>query len=155
MEDVFDQRLAALNKGVFPYPVSRDRRFSFTCQHDVPRFVAERCLQASNVDSLTFNFDSPGTFSVREIEQALTEASGRTIRATDKFPAYYRLIAEYPYRWLRRQPASRSTPLIRYFDRHGCTDPGTTVRDLFPDFPTTTLHEHLATIWPRHDRGAA
>jgi hypothetical protein len=40
-------------------------------------------------------------------------------------------------------------PLVRHFDRHGCTDDGADVQELFPDFRMTTLEEHLRKLWPQ------
>ncbi len=148
MEDVFDSRLALLNRGIFLFPVTKDRRFSYTSQRDVPRFVVEELLTKGRILNRAFNFVTPGTFAVRDVERLLTEASGRPIRAPRKFPTYYAFMALLPYFNRIGHRFSSILPLIRYFDRHGYTDGGTTVQELFPGFRMTTLEEHFRKLWP-------
>ncbi len=149
MQDVFDKNLASLNQGLFPYPLAKDRRFSFTSQRDVPRFVAEEVLGQAPAAENTFNFVAPGSLSIGEVEAMISVASGREVRALDKYPAYYLLYLKYARAWLADDKASSAIPLIWYFDKHGCTDPGPTVGGLYPDFEMTTLGDHLRSLWLR------
>ena len=148
MQDVIDPNLDALNEGVFPFPVAKSERYSFTSQTDIPKFIAERLQSGVILRPEIFNFIAPGDLSIREVEQALSDASGHTVKAMDRFPAIYLLWLKQAWAWLRDDKASSSLPLIHYFDKHGCTDSGPTVADFHPDFKMTTLREHLATLWP-------
>jgi len=153
MEDIFDPNLKRLDEGTFFFPVNKDRRFTYTSQHDVPRFVVEELLKKGKVLNRSFNFVAPGTYSVRDVERALSEASGIEIKAPSKFPAFYLFSALQPLFHLAGRRFSSILPLVRYFDRHGYTDAGEDVKDLFPDFRMTALEEHLRKLWP--ERAAA
>ena len=41
MEDIFDPRAAQIRKGRFLFPITRSRRFTYTCQRDVAPFTLE------------------------------------------------------------------------------------------------------------------
>lgn len=146
MEDVIDTRLSFIRRGYFPFPVSTDRRFTYTSQVDVPRFVVQELLQTGRVLNSSFNFVAPGTFTPLGLAKIMTQASGRKVRASGKFPLYYIFMFLKPYFHWRQHRFSTILPLIHYFDRHGYTAPGHTVADLFPDFRMTTLEEHIRRI---------
>lgn len=93
MEDVFDPRLHLLKKGKFLFPLTKERRFTYTSQQDVPRFVVEELLPKQHTAGGPFNFVSPGTFSIREVEALLSEAAGFPVKAPNKIPAYYAFLA--------------------------------------------------------------
>lgn len=147
MEDVFDLRLPLLNKGKFLFPVTKKRRFSYTCQEDVARFVVDELLKKKQTLTEPLNFITPGDLSINEVEKLLTKASGISIKTADKFPTYYLFLMLLPYFYLTGHRFSSIIPLIRYFDQHGYTDSGKTVGDLFPDFHMTSLQEHLGKLW--------
>ena len=149
MEDVFDIRLALLNQGKFFFPLNKDRRFTYTSQVDVPRFVVEKLLPNGRPMNKPINFVAPGTFSLRDVERLLTEAKGSQIRTVNKFPIYYLYMSMLPLLYLRRHRFSSILPLLKYFDRCGYADHGTTVQDLFPQFHMTTVQEHFRRLWPR------
>jgi uncharacterized protein YbjT (DUF2867 family) len=153
MEDIFDPNMKRLNEGTFFFPVNKNRRFMYTSQRDVPRFVVEELLKKSKALNRAFNFAAPGTWSVRDVERALSEASGIEIKAPRKFPVFYLFSALQPFFHLAGRRFSSILPLVRHFDRHGYTDAGDGVEKLFPDFRMTTLQEHLCKLWP--ERAAA
>ena len=152
MEDVFNLRLALLDKGRFLFPVNRQRRFRYTCQRDVPAFVAH--LLASGGPGGVINFVAPREYSLGKVEQALSEASGKRIRATAKFPTYYLYHSLLPFFHLAGHRFSSIIPLVRYFDRHGYSDTGSDVGSRYPEFRMTTLEEHLSGLWPERQRPA-
>ncbi len=148
MEDVFDPRLALLNRGIFLFPINKERRFRYTSQRDVPRFVVEMLRNGSQPLNRAVNFVEPTTYSVCDVEENLSNASGRGIRAPSKFPTYYLFWALLPYFNLTRHRFSSILPLMRHFDRCGYTDTGEEVGSLFPGFRMTTLEEHFRALWP-------
>lgn len=149
MEDVFDVRKELLDKGKFLFPINKSRRFTYTSQEDVPRFVAEELLAKERVLNGPFNFVTPGTQAITDVERLLSSASGFPIKAASKFPVYYLFMSMQPYYYLSGHKFSSILPLIRYFDQHGYVDSGRTVKDLFPDFRMTTLEEHFLKLWPK------
>ncbi|HRE00506.1 MAG TPA: NmrA family NAD(P)-binding protein, partial [Ilumatobacteraceae bacterium] len=96
MEDVFDSRVEMLRKGRWLFPVTATRRFTYTSQHDIPRFVAEALIAGQQVLGGAVNFVSPGTFSVSEVEELLSRAAGWKIRALPKMPVFYAFKALQP-----------------------------------------------------------
>jgi len=154
MEDIFDPNLERLNKGTFFFPVIKSRRFSYTSQRDVPRFAVEELLKKSKVVNRAFNFAAPGEWSVRDVERALSEASGIEIQAPAKFPTFYLFSALRPFFHLAGRRFSSILPLVQHFDRHGYTDAGDGVPELL-DFRMTPLEEHLSGLWPERAAAAA
>lgn len=147
MEDVFDPRLHLLKKGKFLFPVTKSRRFSYTSQKDVAPFVVQELLRKSRPLNRHFDFVSPGTYAVSEVEAHLSRAAGISIRAPSKFPTYYIYLALTPLFSWQGHRFSSIIPLIRYFDRCGYTTSGDTVKNLFPAFRMTTLDEHLRNLF--------
>jgi len=146
MEDVFDHNLAKLKQGQFLFPVIKDRRFHYTCQADLPRFVVQELLQKNRVLNRAFNFITPGSFSIFEVEKLLTQALGKPVKASGKFPLYYMLRLMQPYFYLRNHRFSTIIPLLGWFNKYGYPAPGQSVQDLFPQFHMTTLAEHFQKI---------
>lgn len=129
--------------------MNKDRRFTYTSQRDVPRFVVEKLLADGQAMNRPLDFVAPGTFSIRDVERLLTHARGAPVRAASRFPAYYLYMSMLPVFWLRGHRFSSILPLLRYFDRCGYADCGTTVQELYPDFEMTSLSEHLHGLWAR------
>ena len=148
MEDVFDPRIKLLNKGRFLFPINKQRRFSYTAQRDLPRFAVQVLESNELPRRAVVNFVAPGQFSLQEVEQKLSSASGITIRATSRFPTYYLYRSLLPLFRARKHRFSSIIPLIVHFDRHGYTDDGPDVAAMFPTFRMTRLKEHLAGLWP-------
>lgn len=148
MEDVFDARLELLNKRKFLFPVTKGRRFTYTSQRDVPRFVVDELLAKDRILNRPINFVSSGTYALREVEALLSKASGREIKAPNKFPTFYLFLALLPIFNLTGHRFSSVVPLIQYFDKHGYVDGELTVRDLAPDFQMTSLAKHFQKLWP-------
>ena len=146
MEDVFDTREALLRKGSFLFPVTKTRRFNYTRQADLPPFVAQYLLGGDRALNSAFNFVSPGTYSVKQVEAVLSLAAGLNVKATPKFPTYYMFLAMLPLFNLQGDRFSSIIPLIRYFDGHGYEAVGPSVADLYPAFRTTTLETHLEKL---------
>lgn len=146
MEDVFDPRLSAIKKGTFVFPVRKTCRFTYTPQTDIPRFVVQELLKPERILNRGFNFVSPGTYRILDIENQLAQIRGKQVKATGKFPLLYILRMLMPYFNTRNHRFSTIVPLLSYFDKHGYTDAGETVSDLFPSFKITSLEEHLKAI---------
>lgn len=146
MEDVFDPRLSAIKKGTFVFPVRKTCCFTYTPQTDIPRFVVQELLKPERILNRGFNFVSPRTYSILNVENLLTEIQGKRVKATGRFPLLYILRMLMPYFNARNHRFSTIVPLLSYFDKYGYTDTGETVRDLFPSFKITSLEEHLRTI---------
>lgn len=151
MEDVFDPRLELLNKGKFLFPVTKDRRFTYTCQRDVPRFAVDELLAKDRILNRPINFVSSGTYALREVEALLSKTSGIQIKAPNKFPTFYLFRALLPIFNLSGHRFSSVVPLIQYFDKHGYVDGEIAVGDLFPEFHMTTLAEHFQNLWPERE----
>lgn len=145
MEDVFNPRIAAIKNGNFLFPVSKSCRFTYTRQSDIPRFVVEELLDKNQVLNGGFNFVSNKTYSILEVEKLLSQVTGKKVRASGKFPLYL-LSMLMPYFNATNHRFSTIVPLLYYFDKHGYTDGGRTVQDIFPTFTPTSLEEHLKLI---------
>ena len=148
MEDVFDPRIELLNKGTFLFPINKQRRFSYTAQRDLPRFTVASLQRDGLPPQAVVNFVAPGQFSLREVEQKLSNASGITIRAPSRFPTFYLYRALLPLFRARRHRFSSVIPLMAYFDRHGYIADGPDLVTQLPAFRMTGLDEHLAGLWP-------
>ncbi|CAB9503418.1 NmrA-like family [Seminavis robusta] len=160
MQDAIDPRIELLNKGIYLFPIRKDARICYTCQKDVSRFVLQELLIPHKILSKPLNFTRAQSYSVAQVEDCLSAASGHTIRAVPKFPAFYLFQAALPiYNWQHHRFSS-VIPLLVHFDQHGYTcddddddDPDTTtttaslVEETFPHFSMTTLEEHLASLW--------
>lgn len=149
MEDVFDARLELLKKGRFLFPVTKSRRFSYTSQKDVAPFVVNMLLTKKRILQGHVNLVVPETYSVSEVEQHLSSASGRRVVAAPKFPTFYLFLALKPYFNWKGHRFSSIIPLIEYFDVHGYTATTKTVGELFPTFRMTGLDEHLKALFKR------
>ena len=147
MEDVFDPRLHRLNKGKFLFPINRARRFSFTSQKDVPRFIVRELLHKDRVLSAPLDFTSPGTYSISEVETLLSRAAGFPIRAIRRFPTFYLFRIMLPIFNLSGHRFSSVIPLMAWFDKHGYTRDNEECGALFPDFDMTELEKHLKSLW--------
>ena len=144
MEDLFDPRLELLRKGKFLFPLNKSRRFTFTSQRDVPRFIMRELLAQGSVLNGRIDLVAPGTFSISEIETLLGEAAGFEIRAPSRFPTFHIFRALTPLFRLRKDRMSSVIPLLVHFDRHGylSNDPaGGCVA-----FKTTRLEQHLEEL---------
>lgn len=146
MEDVFDPRLSAIKNGIFVFPVKKTRCFTYTPQADIPRFVVQELLKSERILNRGFNFVSPGTYTIYDIENLLTQIQGKRVKATGKFPLLYILRMLMPYFNTRNHRFSTVVPLLTYFDKYGYTDTGETVSDLFPSFKVSSLEKHIETI---------
>lgn len=146
MEDVFDARVKLLKKGKFLFPLTKTRRFSYTSQQDVAPFVAQHVLGQAGMLNRTINFVSPGIYSVTDVERLLSEAASHPVRAPAKFPTFYLFLTMLPvFRW-RRHRFATIVPLLQYFDAHGYTPTIETVATRFPEFPMTSLPQHLRSL---------
>ncbi|TMR89287.1 hypothetical protein EJK15_61610 [Nonomuraea basaltis] len=87
LKDVIDNRLELIRRrGIFVLPVARDRRFSFTCQRDVPRLVG-RLLSDGQALNRPIDLIDPEARSVADTAQLLAELFGRKVTATGKCPS--------------------------------------------------------------------
>jgi uncharacterized protein YbjT (DUF2867 family) len=148
MEDVITPRIAGIRRGRFMFPVTKTRRFTYTCQGDVPRFVIQELLVNRRILNGPLNFVSPGTFTPETLAELMSIASGRRVRASGKFPMYYLFMMLKPYFHLRRHRFATLLPLVRYFDRNGFVAPGKTVEDHFPNFRMTTIEDYIRGSLP-------
>ncbi|MFI7665689.1 SDR family oxidoreductase [Nocardia sp. NPDC049526] len=147
MEDVFDPRLDLLNKGRFLLPIDKSRHISYVSQKDVAPFIVQELVCKDRVVNGDIDFVAPRSYAVHEVEQLLTTAAGRTVKASPRFPTYYLFLAALPYfRW-RGHRLSSIIPLVRYWDSHGSVASENTVGAYAPSFHMTTLEEHLTSLF--------
>lgn len=145
MEDLFDPRLDLLKKGKFLFPLRKDRRFTFTSQRDVPRFVIRELLDREQVLGKAIDLVAPGTYSIIELEKLLSEAAGFPIAAPARFPTFYMFRALLPlFRW-RKDRMSSVIPLLVHFDRHGYLSPDPL--SYAGPLEMTRLEEHLERLF--------
>jgi NAD(P)H dehydrogenase (quinone) len=149
IEDLFDPRLELLKKGKFLFPLRKDRRFTFTSQRDVPRFVTRELLAKDRTLGKAIDLVAPGTWSISEIEQVLSEAAGFAIKAPSRFPTFHAFRALLPLFRLRKDRMSSVIPLLTHFDRHGYLSPQPISYD--GEFEATSLAEHLQRLFARSD----
>lgn len=145
MEDLFDPRVDLLRKGKFLFPLRKDRRFTFTCQADVPRFVMQELLGPGRVLGTAIDLVAPGTWSIAEIEVLLSDTAGYPIRAPSRLPTFYLFRALQPLFRLREDRMSSVIPLLIHFDRHGylSSEP----RPISGAFTPTPLEAHLRQLF--------
>ncbi|GAA4647451.1 NAD(P)H-binding protein [Pontixanthobacter gangjinensis] len=141
MEDLFDLRVELLKKGKFLFPLNKSRRFTFTSQRDVPRFVTSELLAKGRVLNDRIDLVAPGTFSISQIEVLLSEAAGFEIRAPSRFPTFHLFRALTPVFRLRKDRMSSVIPLLVHFDKHGYHSKD--ARSDIGGFEATTLPAHL------------
>lgn len=144
MEDVFDIRMDQFEKGRFLFPVIKDRRFTYTSQKDIPRFVAKYLEQPLGTG---INFVAPGTYSIYEVEKLLKRYSGMDISASGKSFFYYTMKSLQPLFHWKGHKFSTIIPLVDYFNKYGYLASGMTVGELIPDFKMTALETHLAGLF--------
>lgn len=144
MEDVIDTRLAALRRGLYLFPVAPARQFNFTFQGDVPRFVYKLLTQGQALNG-PLDFIDPRTYSVAEVAQMMSQAAGRRIVPSGKWPLALLTLTQ-PYFYWRKHRLAAIIPLIRYFNRHGYTGNIRQLAKVCPDFEMTSLEEHLQRL---------
>lgn len=145
MEDLFDPRLALLKKGRFLFPLQKNRRFTFTRQRDVPRFVVRELLARDTALGQAIDLVAPGTWSIREIERLLTATAGFKIKAPPRFPTFHIFRALLPFFRLRKDRMSSVIPLLVHFDRQGYLSPDPTPYD--GAYEMTSLEDHLQRLF--------
>ena len=118
MEDLFDPRLDLLKKGKFLFPLNKSRRFTFTSQQDVPRFIVRELLAKERVLNRDIDLVAPGTYSIAEIELLLSEVAGFQIRAPSRFPTFHLFRVLTPLFRLLKDRMSSVIPLLVHFDVH-------------------------------------
>ncbi|SRR6056297_286445 len=144
MEDLFDPRLHLLRKGKFLYPLNKSRRFNFTSQRDVARFIVQELVAEGRVLNAAKDFVTGETYSIADIEILLSRAAGFEIRATPRFPAFHVYRALLPLFRLRKHRFSSVIPLLMHFDRYGYMT--TSKRSQENQFAMTDLEQHLLGI---------
>lgn len=147
MEDLFDERLDQFRAGKFVFPITKARRFNYTCQKDFAPFVVRELLKKDQILNRPIDFVDPKVYSLKNVEQLLTEAAGRPVKAVSKFPTYYLMMAARPYFLLKGHPFAWILPLMRHWDRYGNVASGEPVRSIAPAFPLTSLKSHLAALF--------
>ncbi len=143
MEDVFDPRLDSIKKGIFLFPIAKKRRFTYTSQSDVPRFVVEELLKSDTVLNNGFNFTDSQSYSIYEVEKILSDTFERKVRGIGTFPMYYVLWLLFPYFYFTKHRFSSVIPLLSNFNKYGYVSKGDTTVNLFPNFKLTSLENYL------------
>lgn len=146
MEDVFDARVELLKRGTFLFPVTKERRLCYTSQQDVAPFVVKHILGRPDRRASVIDFVAPGSLSITAVEKLLSEAAGRKVKATPKFPVYYMFMALLPWYRLRRHRFASILPLIRYFERNGYVSTRPQVQQVVPAYQMKTLASHLREL---------
>lgn len=145
MQDLFDPRIDLLNKGKFLFPLNKVRRFTFTSQRDVPRFIANELIGKDKALNEAIDLVAPGTYSIPEIEVLLGEAAGFPIKAPSRFPTFHIFRALLPLFRLRKDRMSSVIPLLAHFDKHGYLSPDPAKQ--IGSFKTTRLEQHLDQLF--------
>lgn len=147
MEDAFDPRLSLLKKGLFLFPIDTQREFNYTSQKDIPRFIVEHLSKTAAPLNGPIDFFYPTTYSIAQVEEALSTAAGFTIRTVPKTPFLYMFKTLLPvFRWQSHRFSS-VIPLVEYFDQHGYTGDSQRMQTEFSDFHLTSLAEHLSVLF--------
>ncbi len=142
MEDVIEHRFRHLKKGRYLFPVGKEKKFNFTSQEDVPRFVKMLLTKHKPLNS-PVDFIEPNHYTPDQVARLATQALGWKIKASGKYPFYFLLHLAWPILYLRKNRLSTIIPLIRFFNQYGFRgDPGKLV-DTFPEFKLTTLPGYL------------
>jgi len=146
MEDVFDPRIRLLESGRFLFPIDPERRFSYTSQADIPKFVMRYLVGADRALNRAIDFVGPDVHSVIEVEALLSDAFGHSIKATPRLPYFYVFRALLPFFNARAHRFSSVIPLMQHFDRNGYSSRSGDMQSQFPGFRMTTLSEHLRNL---------
>jgi uncharacterized protein YbjT (DUF2867 family) len=142
MEDVIDRRAAAIRAGRFVLPVDPDLPFHFTAQKDVPRLICELLARDLQLNS-PVAFVSPERHTPRDVSEIMTRHAGRRVRPTGRWPLFHLLLLALPAFWLLRHRFSTIVHLIRHFNRGGYVAGPRSIAEVMPEFPMTSLEEHL------------
>lgn len=149
LQDILGNHVDKIDRGHFPFPFPAHRRFTFTSQPDVARYVVEALTHRPDYLGRTMDFVAPGPFTIGEVCDVLAKARGAPVSLLGKFPGHYALLARLPLDWLSNHKRSSSTPLIDWFVDNDCVGSGPTVAELHPEFRMTTLQEFVRTLWSR------
>lgn len=149
LQDILGNHVDKIDRGRFPFPFPAHRRFTFTSQPDVARYVVEALANRPDYLGRTMDFVAPGPFTIGEVAEILAKARGAPVALMGKFPSHYALLARLPLDWLTNHKRSSSTPLIDWFVDNDCVGSGPTVSELHPEFRMTTLQEFVPTLWAR------
>jgi len=149
LQDILGNHVERIDRGHFPFPFPAHRRFTFTSQHDVVRYIVEALSSRPDYLGGTMDFVAPGPFTIGEVAEVLAKARDAPVGLLGKFPSHYALLARLPLDWLANHKRSSSTPLIDWFVDNDCVGSGPTVGELHPEFRMTTLQEFVPTLWAR------
>ncbi|WP_068874176.1 MULTISPECIES: SDR family oxidoreductase [unclassified Phenylobacterium] len=149
LQDILGNHRDEIRRGRFPFPFPAHRRFTFTSQPDVVRYVVDALSDRPDYLGRTMDFVAPGPFTIGEVAEILAKARGGPVALKGKFPSHYALLARLPFDWLANHKRSSSTPLIDWFIDNDCVGSGPTVGDLHPEFRMTTLEAFVPTLWSR------
>lgn len=135
MEDAFDPRISLLKAGWFLFPIDRTVPFCYTSQKDIPRFIVSQLLIKQNNQPLNgaINFCDPNVYKLSQVEQELTQAAGKTIRLTPKFPIFYIFRAFLPLFRLLEHRFSSVIPLMQFL--------------INTDIPIHRHHRQIRPLW--------
>jgi uncharacterized protein YbjT (DUF2867 family) len=142
MEDVIEHRFKNLEKGVYFFPVDKEKEFSLTCQRDVPRFV-KLLLQNKEALNRAIDFIEPNHYTPDQIAETAASALGWKIKASGKYPFYLLLHLAWPILYLRKHRLSTIIPLIKFFNKYGYRGNPNKLAENYPEFKMTTLKEYL------------
>lgn len=142
MEDVIEHRFKNLRKGLYLFPVDKEKKFSLTCQKDVPRFV-NLLLQNKEALNAPIDFIESNCYKPDRIAQLASQALGWKIKASGKYPFYFLLHLAWPILYLRNHRLSTIIPLIKFFNKYGYRGDPNKLANIYPDLKMTTLSEYL------------
>jgi uncharacterized protein YbjT (DUF2867 family) len=149
MEDVIQHRFKNLEKGVYFFPVDKEKEFSLTCQRDVPRFV-KLLLQNNEALNGAIDFIEPNHYTPDQIAETAAKALGWKIKASGKYPFYLLLHLAWPILYLRKHRLSTIIPLIKFFNQYGYRGNPNKLAENFPEFKLTTLSDYLESFTNKH-----
>ncbi|WP_157122232.1 hypothetical protein [Nocardia violaceofusca] len=77
-------------------PIDKSRHISYVSRKDVAPFIVQELVCKDRVVNGDIDFVAPRSCAVHEVEQLLTTAVGRTVKASPRFPTYYLFPAAVP-----------------------------------------------------------
>ncbi len=144
MEDVIDERIDWMRRGVWLFPVPPDRPLSFTSQQDVAR-VAVQLLRTKRPLNATLDVVEPILRTPREVSHAIKARLGKKVFVGGT-PLLWVMFLLQPLLCLKNPKMITIFELCRYLNRAGLPGRCDQMAEVLPGFPTTSLENHLDSL---------
>jgi len=147
MEDVLDQRMNLLRRGLFFFPVPTNQQFTFTCQRDVAR-VAARLLPSKNALNGPLDVVEPQIRTPRQVAELVSKLLKHKVVACGRWPWQPILRLARPLLGRRDPKLLTILPLVGYLGQYGYCGDTAQLRQILPSFTPTSLEDHLRQLLP-------